>query len=683
MSLMTTPSIFYEKGDILSFYEFCGITVPAYGWFHHRGSKLDLRSDLRSTQKTVAPFEFEFRAGLEIEMKFISNRRNWRFVISIRDQQPSSTNVDHSISDRGRCWCNRALGTQSPVSHHGRIDSRWIRFTSLHVGNTADVALAATSPPAKKGWQQQVQGGTLYHIKVTALRDSGRDEKYYCAVPPRNPFFFFWPPLPVFNQNPFACPRQPPDLFFVGPSPDPSTRCVKSIDRLIRGRSHAYAAELCTVSRVHALWNQENGDSQPTGCWMGTRGRPADLLDAVTRKHPALSFLVISGHLGFPPLNSFISLMNFPFSFLLYHSTSACHALAFRLGPGWGSGKVPAPCQSESGSIPVGVTPGFSHVGISPDDATGRQVFLGISRSPRPRIPALLHTPLVSPAPALRTSRLRAAQISPFHSKNFAIKPFERGDLHKQLLGGGRNERDWSLGGRGRWLTQGANQHLPSSLRSPVSPCGRGRGQIRIGGRGDSPRLATCRGSSLRMCVPCGLHTPRDAQHTSQVKPWTLNGEPETSRIHSAAKLDSTGGWVGGSTSFSLHYSQSRCTPLHTLRQAQGGCVTSLGRHSLPGRILPLITKRPGTIEDSSEDMLNCIRVNYRQRTSAYFPVSMQPASQYDPSNNTSPLYNNCPLCGESPDLCKYSASSVIGRCQPAPISAAEIENRYSTARAR
>ncbi|KAJ8890306.1 hypothetical protein PR048_009814 [Dryococelus australis] len=54
--------------------------------FHHRGSKLDPRS----TQKTVVPFEF--RAGLEIKMKFISNRRNWRFQNSIRDQQPTSKN---------------------------------------------------------------------------------------------------------------------------------------------------------------------------------------------------------------------------------------------------------------------------------------------------------------------------------------------------------------------------------------------------------------------------------------------------------------------------------------------------------------------------------------------------------------------------------------------------------------
>ncbi|KAJ8866572.1 hypothetical protein PR048_032431 [Dryococelus australis] len=33
---------------------------------------------------------FKFRARLEIEMKFVSSRRNWRFEISIRDQQPST-----------------------------------------------------------------------------------------------------------------------------------------------------------------------------------------------------------------------------------------------------------------------------------------------------------------------------------------------------------------------------------------------------------------------------------------------------------------------------------------------------------------------------------------------------------------------------------------------------------------
>ncbi|KAJ8871607.1 hypothetical protein PR048_027934 [Dryococelus australis] len=40
------------------------------------------------------------------------------------------------------------------------------------------------------------------------------------------------------------------------------------------------------------------------------------------------------------------------------------------------------PNQSEQGSIPGRVAPGFSHVGIVPDDAAGRWVFSGISRFP-------------------------------------------------------------------------------------------------------------------------------------------------------------------------------------------------------------------------------------------------------------------------------------------------------------
>ncbi|KAJ8865823.1 hypothetical protein PR048_033345 [Dryococelus australis] len=49
-----------------------GFGVPCWTWscnarLHHRGSKLDPRSDLRSIHKSVAPFEF--RAGLEIEME--------------------------------------------------------------------------------------------------------------------------------------------------------------------------------------------------------------------------------------------------------------------------------------------------------------------------------------------------------------------------------------------------------------------------------------------------------------------------------------------------------------------------------------------------------------------------------------------------------------------------------------
>ncbi|KAJ8897801.1 hypothetical protein PR048_003151 [Dryococelus australis] len=50
--------------------------------------------------------------------------------------------------------------------------------------------------------------------------------------------------------------------------------------------------------------------------------------------------------------------------------------------------------QDEPGSIPGGVTSGFSCLGIMTDDAAGRRVFSGISRFPRDYIPALLHTRL-------------------------------------------------------------------------------------------------------------------------------------------------------------------------------------------------------------------------------------------------------------------------------------------------
>ncbi|KAJ8873806.1 hypothetical protein PR048_024641 [Dryococelus australis] len=43
------------------------------------------------------------------------------------------------------------------------------------------------------------------------------------------------------------------------------------------------------------------------------------------------------------------------------------------------SGQTPVYASSELGSIPSQITPGFSQVEIVPDDAVGRQVFLGIS----------------------------------------------------------------------------------------------------------------------------------------------------------------------------------------------------------------------------------------------------------------------------------------------------------------
>ncbi|KAJ8891679.1 hypothetical protein PR048_004207 [Dryococelus australis] len=68
--------------------------------------------------------------------------------------------------------------------------------------------------------------------------------------------------------------------------------------------------------------------------------------------------------------------------------------------------------QREPYSIPGRVTGGFSQVGIVPDDAAGRRVFSWISRFPHPCVPELLHSHLVPPPSALKTSLLRAEQIS-------------------------------------------------------------------------------------------------------------------------------------------------------------------------------------------------------------------------------------------------------------------------------
>ncbi|KAJ8886133.1 hypothetical protein PR048_012342 [Dryococelus australis] len=63
-------------------------------------------------------------------------------------------------------------------------------------------------------------------------------------------------------------------------------------------------------------------------------------------------------------------------------------------------------------SIPCRVAPGFSHVGIVPDNAADRRVSLGIYQFPHPLTQMLFRTHPASPSSALKTWMLRAAQIS-------------------------------------------------------------------------------------------------------------------------------------------------------------------------------------------------------------------------------------------------------------------------------
>ncbi|KAJ8878707.1 hypothetical protein PR048_019292 [Dryococelus australis] len=89
--------------------------------------------------------------------------------------------------------------------------------------------------------------------------------------------------------------------------------------------------------------------------------------------------------------------------------------------------------QGEPGSIPGRVTPGFSQVGIVPDDAAGRRVFTGIPRFPFSCIPALLYSDLIS----LETSLLRASQIFQHNSTQlnspFSLYGYVRGNLADQF----------------------------------------------------------------------------------------------------------------------------------------------------------------------------------------------------------------------------------------------------------
>ncbi|KAJ8897238.1 hypothetical protein PR048_002584 [Dryococelus australis] len=101
--------------------------------------------------------------------------------------------------------------------------------------------------------------------------------------------------------------------------------------------------------------------------------------------------------------------------------------------------------RREPGSINGGVAPGFSHVGILPNDATDRRVFSGISRFCQPCIPALVHTPPhftligsrdldVKSLPNLYIPFYRAVacEIAKSHGSNHTLIPFRALKSHRR-----------------------------------------------------------------------------------------------------------------------------------------------------------------------------------------------------------------------------------------------------------
>ncbi|KAJ8878656.1 hypothetical protein PR048_019239 [Dryococelus australis] len=101
----------------------------------------------------------------------------------------------------------------------------------------------------------------------------------------------------------------------------------------------------------------------------------------------------------------------------------------------------------DPGSIPCRVAPGFSHVGIVPDDAVSRRVFTGISRFPPPFHSSAAPYSPQSPSSALKTSMLRAFRIcSLTHAATTALKTWLASSNHCVCTGTGSSALHWSLG---------------------------------------------------------------------------------------------------------------------------------------------------------------------------------------------------------------------------------------------
>ncbi|KAJ8871233.1 hypothetical protein PR048_027539 [Dryococelus australis] len=106
-----------------------------------------------------------------------------------------------------------------------------------------------------------------------------------------------------------------------------------------------------------------------------------------------------------------LSLLFFTLRIMRVSQTALVSLLPPLLRGRGGTAAIPLSSRGgETDSIPE-----FSHVGIMPGGDAARRVFSGISRFPRPSIPALLHTHLASPSPALKTPVLSVAKISPLH----------------------------------------------------------------------------------------------------------------------------------------------------------------------------------------------------------------------------------------------------------------------------
>ncbi|KAJ8876092.1 hypothetical protein PR048_024001 [Dryococelus australis] len=173
--------------------------------------------------------------------------------------------------------------------------------------------------------------------------------------------------------------------------------------------------------------------------------------------------------------------------------------------------------QSEQGSIPCRVTPGFSQVGIVPHDAIGGGGPSRISRFPQPCIPALLHSHLILSPSALKISFLRAAQNSQQNFMNY-FEDFKivmtsgphRGEGHPGRLAG-----VVPLGG---WLSETAlaKDHVPGPA---VTQCREWQEQQQPLPYILATFYSSLGQSPLGLSCPCALVIPIDAAQRKHCTP--------------------------------------------------------------------------------------------------------------------------------------------------------------------
>ncbi|KAJ8867224.1 hypothetical protein PR048_031022 [Dryococelus australis] len=349
-------------------------TATEGGSLQHRGSKLDPRADLRSTQKTVAPFEF--RTGLEIEMKFVSKRRNWRFQNSIRDQQPSATNmfVHWLLPQR----------VASVTPHLAVCDSLLVSLQDCRV--VQDVLAASCGKE-----RSLVGAGLVRRREPSSQRISCQPSRAATNnfLPYRRSLIFdVWTLIHAILLSFLLLILSPSTPFIIvirdvenkglaeysRQNTTPVYQWREEVQRLAHKGDEVQVVRVITVRIAVAL----------TEVSMEQRLNARKRESPEKARRPAASSGTLHLYMG--------------------PATTQHNGIRWRPARGSGANLV---------RIPAGLFPD-PHVEIVPDDAAGRRVFSGLSCFRRPCTLALLHARLASPSSALKTSMLRTGQISSF-----------------------------------------------------------------------------------------------------------------------------------------------------------------------------------------------------------------------------------------------------------------------------